>query len=31
VVAVGGIGGYSGGDGLVTKQSLLALERGKKI
>ncbi len=31
VVAVGGIGGYSGGEGLATKQSLLALERGAKI
>jgi len=31
VVAVGGIGGYSGGDGLATKLALLELERGKKI
>ncbi len=27
VVAVGGLGGYSGGDGLTTKRWLLALER----
>jgi methylated-DNA-[protein]-cysteine S-methyltransferase len=27
VVATGGIGGYSGGEGLPTKQALLALER----
>ncbi len=31
VVAVGGIGGYSGGDGLETKRRLLALEQGAKI
>jgi methylated-DNA-[protein]-cysteine S-methyltransferase len=31
VVAVGGIGGYSGGDGLATKRRLLALERGALI
>ncbi len=31
VVAVGGIGGYSGGDGLATKRALLDLERGRKI
>ncbi len=31
VVAVGGIGGYSGGDGLATKRRLLALEQGAKI
>jgi len=31
VVAVGGIGGYSGGDGLPTKLALLNLERGIKI
>ncbi len=31
VVAVGGIGGYSGGEGLPTKLALLELERGKKI
>ena len=31
VVAVGGLGGYSGGDGLQTKQKLLDLERGTKI
>jgi len=31
VVAVGGIGGYSGGDGLETKLRLLELERGTKI
>ncbi len=31
VVAVGGIGGYSGGDGLETKRRLLALERGTLI
>ena len=28
VVAVGGIGGYSGGEGLATKRALLALESG---
>ena len=27
VVASAGLGGYSGGDGLVTKQALLTLER----
>lgn len=31
VVAVDGIGGYSGGDGLATKRRLLALERGAKL
>ncbi len=31
VVAVAGLGGYSGGDGLQTKQKLLDLERGTKI
>jgi methylated-DNA-[protein]-cysteine S-methyltransferase len=31
VVAVGGIGGYSGGDGLATKRRLLALEQGAAI
>lgn len=31
VVAVGGIGGYSAGDGLETKLRLLDLERGVKI
>jgi methylated-DNA-[protein]-cysteine S-methyltransferase len=31
VVAVGGLGGYSGGDGLATKQRLLDLERGGRI
>jgi methylated-DNA-[protein]-cysteine S-methyltransferase len=31
VVAVGGIGGYSAGDGLQTKLRLLDLERGVKI
>jgi methylated-DNA-[protein]-cysteine S-methyltransferase len=31
VVAVGGVGGYSGGDGLPTKLALLNLERGIKI
>jgi methylated-DNA-[protein]-cysteine S-methyltransferase len=31
VVAVAGIGGYSGGDGLETKRRLLALERGALI
>jgi methylated-DNA-[protein]-cysteine S-methyltransferase len=31
VVAVGGIGGYSGGDGPQTKLRLLQLERGTKI
>jgi methylated-DNA-[protein]-cysteine S-methyltransferase len=31
VVAVNGMGGYSGGDGLETKSLLLALERGVKI
>ncbi len=31
VVAVDGIGGYSGGDGLPTKLALLNLERGIKI
>ncbi len=31
VVAVAGLGGYSGGDGLQTKQKLLDLERGIKI
>jgi methylated-DNA-[protein]-cysteine S-methyltransferase len=31
VVAVAGLGGYSGGDGLETKQRLLDLERGLKI
>ncbi len=31
VVAVSGPGGYSGGDGLATKQRLLDLERGLKI
>jgi methylated-DNA-[protein]-cysteine S-methyltransferase len=31
VVAVNGPGGYSGGDGLATKQKLLDLERGVKI
>jgi methylated-DNA-[protein]-cysteine S-methyltransferase len=31
VVAVAGIGGYSGGDGLETKLRLLELERGTKI
>jgi len=31
VVAVGGIGGYSGGDGLATKRRLLALEQGARI
>jgi len=31
IVAVGGIGGYSGGEGLPTKLALLNLERGIKI
>ena len=31
VVATTGLGGYSGGDGLQTKQKLLALEQGHKI
>ncbi len=31
VVAVGGIGGYSGGEGLATKRALLELERGTKL
>jgi methylated-DNA-[protein]-cysteine S-methyltransferase len=31
VVAVSGLGGYSGGEGLETKQRLLDLERGGKI
>ena len=31
VVAVAGLGGYSGGDGLETKRRLLDLERGGKI
>ncbi len=31
VVAVTGLGGYSGGDGLRTKQKLLDLEKGTKI
>ena len=31
VVATTGLGGYSGGDGLQTKQKLLALEQGYKI
>jgi methylated-DNA-[protein]-cysteine S-methyltransferase len=31
VVAVGGLGGYSGGDGLATKRRLLDLERGASI
>jgi len=31
VVAVDGIGGYSGGEGLTTKLALLELERGTKI
>jgi len=31
VVAVTGLGGYSGGDGLQTKQKLLDLEKGTKI
>ena len=31
VVATTGLGGYSGGDGLKTKQKLLALEQGQKI
>jgi methylated-DNA-[protein]-cysteine S-methyltransferase len=31
VVAVGGLGGYSGGDGLATKRRLLDLERGGRI
>ncbi len=31
VLATGGIGGYSGGDGLPTKLALLNLERGIKI
>jgi methylated-DNA-[protein]-cysteine S-methyltransferase len=31
VVAVAGIGGYSGGDGVWTKQKLLALEQGGLI
>ena len=31
VVGTTGLGGYTGGDGLATKQKLLALERGGKI
>ncbi len=31
VVAVGGLGGYSGGDGLATKVRLLELERGGRL
>jgi methylated-DNA-[protein]-cysteine S-methyltransferase len=31
VVAEGGLGGYSGGDGLATKRRLLALERGAPL
>jgi methylated-DNA-[protein]-cysteine S-methyltransferase len=31
VVATAGLGGYSGGDGLQTKQKLLALEQGQTI
>ncbi len=31
VVGTAGLGGYSGGDGLATKQKLLALEQGGKI
>lgn len=31
VVAVDGIGGYSGGEGLATKRALLELERGAKL
>jgi methylated-DNA-[protein]-cysteine S-methyltransferase len=31
VVGASGIGGYSGGDGLITKRKLLALEQGGRI
>jgi methylated-DNA-[protein]-cysteine S-methyltransferase len=31
VVGTAGLGGYSGGEGLITKQKLLALEQGHKI
>jgi methylated-DNA-[protein]-cysteine S-methyltransferase len=31
VVGTTGLGGYSGGEGLITKQKLLALEQGRKI
>jgi methylated-DNA-[protein]-cysteine S-methyltransferase len=31
VISTTGLGGYSGGEGLITKQKLLALEQGHKI